>query len=79
VGDVMALVDWLRDDEVCEVTRFGGPPEFIRCGPTRAQKVEALIGVARQDFLRGDLTVDEFETMVAEILADAPRKPWKRA
>jgi hypothetical protein len=76
----MALVDWLREDvEYADVTAFGGPPQFLRASPTREQKREALIRLARDSYVGGDLTVEEFEASVAEILACAPDKPWKRA
>jgi hypothetical protein len=80
-------------EEYAEVTRIGGPPTYLRVGPTVEQKREALIGLARADYLRGDLTVEAFEARVADILADRPVeiatsdggrvlacvKPWKSA
>jgi hypothetical protein len=59
-------------EEYAEVTHFGGPPTYLRVGPTVEQKREALIALARADYVRGDMTVDAFERYVAEILADRP-------
>jgi hypothetical protein len=67
------------DTEYAEVTRLGGPPTFIRCSPTRAQKREALIRVARDSYVCDDLTVEEFEATVWWLLTDPTTKDWKRA
>jgi hypothetical protein len=84
--------DW-GPPEYAEVTAFGRPPRLLRVGPTLEQKRDALIGLARDSYACGDMTLSEFEIAVEMALADRPveivtsdggrivayTKPWKGA
>jgi len=59
-----ALAD--RVGETVEVTRFGGPVEFLDCGP----RPEDFIALARRAYVRGDLSVRELEDEIARRLPE---------
>lgn len=52
-----------------EITRFGGPPEFLACGPS----CDDFLALAKRAYVRGDLSVEEFETEVGELLGTDER------
>lgn len=58
-----ALLDE-RFGEQCEITDFGGPIQFIDCGPGARD----YLRLAQDAYQRGELDVEEFEAEVESIL-----------
>lgn len=67
-----------RRGELVEVTRLGGPREFLDCGTSDAD----YIALARRAYVRGDLDVDQFEQELDRIMNITPptqsqSAPWR--
>jgi hypothetical protein len=56
-----------RQGELVEVTAFGGPRQFIDCGPDPAD----FVALARRAYIRGDLSVVEFEAELDHLAASS--------
>jgi hypothetical protein len=53
-----------RSDEVVEITMLGGPRSFLSVAPTEGD----FVACARSAYVRGDITLEEFESEVEGLL-----------